>query len=41
MHMDKVCAYFGFTFGIDNLLRISEEQKKLLMIFAFQMIKNF
>lgn len=41
MHMDKVCAYFGFTFGIDNLLRISEEQKKVIDDFCFPNDKEF
>ena len=35
MHMDKVCAYFDFTFEIDNLLKISEEQKKVIDDFCF------
>ena len=41
MHMDKVCAYFDFTFGIDNLLRISEEQKKIIDDFCFPNNKEF
>ena len=35
MHMDKVCAYFDFIFGIDNLLKISEEQKRVIDDFCF------
>ena len=35
MYMDKVCAYFDFTFEIDNLLKISEKQKKVIDDFCF------